>query len=152
MEFPHAECIIKVTRKSKTTKKKSTEAAAKKKKKKKGKSSDKQTQSARKKNEPEVSYYISSIPPDKLTCGQWMAIIRNHWGGIEIKNHWRKDACLLEDATRSREPNIVAAMAMLRNCYLHFYEEQDEYDSLPALTEAVAANSNMALRMIMGRF
>ena len=106
----------------------------------------------KKKTEPEVSYYISSIPPDKLTAKQWMALIRGHWGGIEIRNHWRKDACLLEDATRSQNPNIVAALAMLRNCYLHFCEQQDIYDSLPALTEALAANSNMALRMIMGRF
>lgn len=147
MDFPHAACIIKVTRFSKKTEKKSVRA----KKKKKKKSEKTKKPVTKKKTEPEVSYYISSIPPDKLTAKQWMGLIRGHWGGIEIRNHWRKDACLLEDATRSRNPNIVAAMAMLRNCYLHFHEQQDEYDSLPALTEAVAANSNMALRMIMGR-
>lgn len=81
-----------------------------------------------------------------------MALIRGHWGGIEIRNHWRKDACLLEDATRSRNPNIVACMAMLRNCYLHFHASQHEYGSLPALTEAVAAKPSLALRMIKGRF
>lgn len=147
VDFPHAACIIKVTRLSKKTERKSV----KKKKKKSKKSKKVKKQETKKNTGPEVSYYISSIPSDKLTAEQWMVIIRNHWGGIEIRNHWRKDACLMEDATRSRNPNIVAALAMLRNCYLHFYEQQDTYDSLPALTEAVAANSNMALRMIMGR-
>lgn len=88
---------------------------------------------------------------DKYTEAQWMRFIRGHWGGVEIRNHWRKDACLLEDATRSKNPNIVATLAMLRNCYLHFHEQQDDYDSLPALTEAVAADSKLALRMLMGR-
>ncbi len=151
VDFPHAECIIKVTRLSKKTKKREKKAE-KKKAGNSGKSGKTRKAEAEKKTEPEVCYYISSMPPDRLTPEQWMSIIRGHWGGIEIRNHWRKDACLMEDATRSRNPNIVAALAMLRNCYLHFYEQQDEYDSLPALTEAVAANSNMALRMIMGRF
>jgi len=137
--FPHAETIIKVvrsstkqTRKAKTTKK------------------SKPTKTI-KTTSTEVAYYISSIPWDKYTEAQWMRLIRGHWGGVEIRNHWRKDACLLEDATRSRNPNIVASLAMLRNCYLHFYEQQEKYDSLPALTEAVAADSKLAFRMLMGR-
>jgi hypothetical protein len=42
-------------------------------------------------------YYISSIPADALSPEQWMDRTREHWGGIEIRNHWRKDACLFED-------------------------------------------------------
>jgi len=80
-----------------------------------------------------------------------MQFIRGHWGGVEIRNHWRKDACLLEDATRSRNPNIVASLAMLRNCLLHFHEQQDHYDSLLAFTEAIAADPKLAFRTLMGR-
>jgi len=43
----------------------------------------------------------------------------------EIRNHWRKDACLLEDKTRSRNPQLVGAMAMLRNILLFFFNEQE---------------------------
>lgn len=80
-----------------------------------------------------------------------MNLIRGHWGGIEIRNHWRKDACLLEDKTRSRNPNIVASLAMLRNCCLLFFQQQQKYTSLPAFTEAVAADAKLAFQMIMDK-
>jgi hypothetical protein len=72
-------------------------------------------------------------------------------GGIEIRNHWRKDACLLEDKTRSKNPNIVTALAMLRNCYLKMLAEQDKYKSLPAFTEAIAAEVNLSYAMITAK-
>lgn len=124
VEFPHAETLIKVQRTSKR---------------------------ADGKVSKETSFYISSTPKDKYDRETWLQTIRNHWGGIEIKNHWRKDACLLEDKTRSKNPNIVAALAMLRNCYLKLFEEQDKYKSLPALTEAIAADVNLSYTMITGK-
>ena len=39
-------------------------------------------------------------------------------GGVEIRNHWRKDACLFEDKTRSRKPHIVGNLILLRNLVL----------------------------------
>ena len=54
-----------------------------------------------------------------------------HWGGVEIRNHWRKDACLLEDKTRSRNPMLVGAFAMLRNILLFMHKEQDNHSTLP---------------------
>lgn len=97
-------------------------------------------------------YYLSSRPADSLPPEQWLDRIRGHWGGIEIRNHWRKDACLHEDKTRSRNPNIVAAMALLRNCLLLFLSEEPRTSNINALTEAVAADSNDALEMVMRRF
>jgi hypothetical protein len=44
--------------------------------------------------------------------------------------------------------NIVASLAMLRNCYLHFYEQQEKYKLLPALTEAVAADTKLSYAML----
>ncbi len=72
----------------------------------------------------ENGYYVSSLPPDRYTPEQWLNLIRNHWGGCEIRNHWRKDACLLEDKTRSRNPKLVATFAMLRNILLFFNDQQ----------------------------
>lgn len=86
-----------------------------------------------------------------MTPEQWLRLIRNHWGGIENRNHWRKDACLNEDKTRSRNPNIVASMAMLRNCLLFFLSREDT-SNINALTESVAADSSKAFDMLMRRF
>jgi predicted transposase YbfD/YdcC len=97
-------------------------------------------------------YYLSSRPADRMSSQQWLDAIRGHWGGIEIRNHWRKDACLLEDKTRSRNPNTVAAMAMLRNCLLFFLNEDPHTSNLNAFTEDIAADSDKAFDMIMRRF
>ena len=91
------------------------------------------------------------MPKDKYLPEQWLQLIRNHWGGIEIRNHWRKDACLMEDKTRSKNPNIVASLAMLRNCYLHFCETQTKHKSLLALTEAITADAKLSYAMLMGK-
>jgi len=79
-------------------------------------------------------YYLSSALADSMSPEQWLEGIRGHWGGIEIRNHWRKDACLLEDKTRSRNPNTVAAMAMLRNCLLFFLSENKHTSMLSLRT------------------
>jgi len=97
-------------------------------------------------------YYLSSRPFESMTPEQWLDTIRGHWGGIEIRNHWRKDACLLEDKTRSRNPNTVAAMAMLRNCLLFFLNEAPHTSNINAFTEDIAADSDKAFDMIMRRF
>lgn len=97
-------------------------------------------------------YYLSCRPQETLSPEQWLELIRGHWGGIEIRNHWRKDACLHEDKTRSRQPNVVAAMAMLRNCVLFFLSEDTSTTNLNAFTEAVAADSDKAFDLLMRTF
>ena len=102
--------------------------------------------------EPEFRYYLSSFQIKEKTPEQWMGLIRGHWGGVENRNHWRKDACLFEDKTRSRNPNIVGALALPRNALLLLYiQEQEKYGPLPAFTEAMAANSRLALAAISRR-
>jgi predicted transposase YbfD/YdcC len=97
------------------------------------------------------SYYLSSETADSKTPKQWLQTIRDHWGGIEIRNHWRKDACLMEDKTRSRNPQIVGNLILLRNLVLHFFiEHRETYGSLPAFVEAVSADSELALALIQG--
>jgi predicted transposase YbfD/YdcC len=97
-------------------------------------------------------YYLSSMSAESMSPEQWLQRIREHWGGIEIRNHWRKDACLFEDKTRSRNPNTVAAMAMLRNCLLFFLNEDPHTSNINAFTEAIAADSDKAFDMLMRRF
>jgi hypothetical protein len=97
-------------------------------------------------------HYVSSSPVDRYNPQQWLQHIRGHWGGIEIRNHWRKDACLREDKTRSRNPNTVAALGMLRNCVLLFLDEDLHTSNLNAFTEATAADSDRAFDMLMREF
>ncbi len=102
--------------------------------------------------EPEFRYYLSSMEIKEKTPEKWMALIRGHWGGVENRNHWRKDACLFEDKTRSRNPNIVGALILMRNALLLLYlQEQEKYGPLPAFTEAMAANSRLAFAAISRR-
>jgi predicted transposase YbfD/YdcC len=97
-------------------------------------------------------YYLYSGEQGQRTPEDLLQCIRSHWGGIEIRNHWRKDACLYEDKTRSRNPNLVGALAMLRSCLIFFLAEADHTSNICALTEEVAANSDLAVEMVFRPF
>ncbi len=43
-----------------------------------------------------------------------LQLIRGHWAGVEIRNHWRRDALMGEDQSRSRNPNLLANLAIIR--------------------------------------
>ncbi len=96
-----------------------------------------------------MRYYISSQPPESRNAAGWNRLIRGHWAGVENRNHWRKDAVWLEDKTRSRNPNLVGNLALIRNALLTiFADHRDQYGSLPAFTEALSANESEAYRLI----
>jgi len=96
-----------------------------------------------------VRYYISSHSPGDHTQTQWHKLIRGHWAGVENRNHWSKDAIWREDATRSRNPNLVGNLALLRNALLSLVaEEHETYGSLPAFTEAMQANQSLPFNLI----
>jgi predicted transposase YbfD/YdcC len=94
-------------------------------------------------------YYITSHAPHERTEVQWHKLIRGHWGGVENRNHWSKDAIWREDATRSRNPNLVGNLALLRNALLALVEkERETYDTLPAFTEAMQADHALPFSLI----
>ncbi len=100
----------------------------------------------------EDRYYLSSLESGQKTPEQWAHSVREHWGGVESRNHWRKDACLLEDKTRSRNPNIVCCLIMLRNVVFEYYAQTDgAYLSLPAFIEANTANSKRTFTLVCGK-
>jgi predicted transposase YbfD/YdcC len=99
----------------------------------------------------EDAYYLSSQPMDAHTPERWLQTVRDHWAGVEIRNHWRKDACLFEDKTRSRRPTLVGNLIVLRNMALHFFAvHRDTYPSLPAFVETLAARPAFAWRLLRG--
>jgi len=96
-----------------------------------------------------MRYYISSHAPGDRTPAQWHTLIRGHWAGVENRNHWSKDAIWREDATRSRNPNLVGNLALLRNALLALVaDERETYGSLPAFTEAMQANRSLPFNLI----
>jgi predicted transposase YbfD/YdcC len=98
---------------------------------------------------PERHYYLSSLEQSERSPEDWIGIIRNHWGGVENRNHWRKDACWREDHTRSRNRNIVGALALLRNALLAIVaDHQDTYESVPVFSEACEHSPSFALRSL----
>lgn len=98
-----------------------------------------------------VRYYISSHTPTERTNKQWHQLIRGHWGGVENRNHWSKDAIWREDETRSRNPNLVGNLALLRNALLAIVaEEREAYGSLSAFTEAMQADRSLPFNLITG--
>ena len=124
VSFPHIQTVVKIWRKS----------------------------TAFKTDEKEICYYLSSEAFDRRTPEQWLELVRGHWGGVEIRNHWRKDAILLEDKTRSRNPALVGALAMLRNILLFMHKEQELHTTLPGFVEDIAANKNKPFSMLMRRY
>lgn len=96
----------------------------------------------------ESRYYLSSAPPGQYSPGQWLALIRGHWGGVEIRNHWRRDVLMGEDRSRSRQPNLLANLALLRSALLASLSEQPGEQSLPQLREQLYSSPNQCLAII----
>src|SRR5208282_3788074 len=88
----------------------------------------------------ESRYYLSSVPPEQYSAQQWLALIRGHWGGVEIRNHWRRDVLMGEDRSRSRHPNRLANLAILRNTLLSLLSEQLHLQSLPEFREKLRSS------------
>ena len=83
----------------------------------------------------EVRYYLSSAEPDAHTPTQWLALIQGHWAGVEIRNHWRRDALWGEDRSRTRNPNALANLALLRSALLALLPTHFPDLSLPQIKE-----------------
>ena len=83
----------------------------------------------------ESRYYLSSTPADQYQPEGWLNLIRGHWGGVEIRNHWRRDVLMGEDRSRSRNANLLANAALIRNALLQSLSEHLQEQSLPEFRE-----------------
>ncbi|WP_020493805.1 DDE transposase family protein [Verrucomicrobium sp. 3C] len=72
---------------------------------------------------------------------EWLGWIRGHWGGAEIGNHWRRDARMGEDRSRSRQPNLPADLALIRNALLSLLSKRlgERFCSTPPQCLAILA-------------
>jgi hypothetical protein len=71
---------------------------------------------------------------------QWLNLIRAHWGGVEIRNHCRRDAIMGEDGSRSRNSNLLDNPALIRNVLLAVLAEESPEKPLPVIQERLHSN------------
>ena len=96
----------------------------------------------------ESRFYLSSLRPAERSPAQWHALLRGHWAGVEIRNHWRRDAVWGEDRSRTRNPNALANLALLRNALIARLARDRGERSLPELIESFADNPASAFHLI----
>jgi predicted transposase YbfD/YdcC len=96
----------------------------------------------------EPHYYLSSALPEQYRPPQWLALIRGHWAGVEIRNHWRRDVIFGEDGSRSRNPNLLANLALIRSALLAALAEHFQDTASPAIIENLSRKTDQSLRIL----
>jgi predicted transposase YbfD/YdcC len=96
----------------------------------------------------ESRYYLSSALPEQFRPEQWVQLIRGHWGGVEIRNHWRRDALMGEDRSRSRNPNLLANLALIRSALLLILSEHMQEQSLPEFRENLGSRPRRCMALL----
>lgn len=96
----------------------------------------------------ESRYYLSSAEPAQYSPLDWLQLICGHWAGVEIRNHWRRDVLMGEDRSRSRNPNLLAILAIIRSALLCALVEQFETRSQPEIRDCLHSNPNRCWDLI----
>jgi hypothetical protein len=99
----------------------------------------------------EVRYDLSSAEPTTRTPTQWLALIQGHWAGVEIRNHWRRDAIWGEDRSRTRNPNALANLALVRSALLALLPDHFPDLSLPQIKERLHSRPAACFRLLRKR-
>jgi len=99
----------------------------------------------------ETRYYLSSAEPQERTPAQWQQLVRGHWGGVEIRNHWRRDAVWGEDRSRTRNAPALANLALLRDALFALLPEHYPDVPHPEIHEQLHSDSAGCLRVIRSR-
>jgi predicted transposase YbfD/YdcC len=96
----------------------------------------------------ESHYYLSSLLPEYYQPAQWLDLVRGHWAGVEIRNHWRRDVLMGEDGSRSRNPNLLANLALLRSALFTVLSEHLPDSSLQETLERLHSRPSLALNLL----
>jgi predicted transposase YbfD/YdcC len=96
----------------------------------------------------EARYDLASMPASDHAPRQWLDWIRGHWGGVEVRHHWRRDALMGEDGTRSRHPTLLANLALIRSALLQVLARDLETQSLPQLRERLHSHPARCLKLL----
>lgn len=96
----------------------------------------------------ESRYYVSSREHQEHHAAQWLGLIRGHWGGVENRNHWRRDALMGEDGSRSRNATLLANLALIRSALLLVMNTHLQHQSLPQLREQLHSHPARCLALL----
>lgn len=99
--------------------------------------------------EDPISFYLSSRLPGAAEI--FAHLIRGHWGGCEIRNHWVRDELWEEDQTRSRNWNLNANLAILRVALISVRFRQGVTRSWPDIFEHCGHSTVPAASLINGK-
>jgi len=97
----------------------------------------------------EVAYGVTSLRPDEAGPEQLLQINRDYWG-IENGLHYRRDKPLREDATRTSNPTLAEAVAILNNLVIGLALHQG-WRYLPNARRHFNANLQDALNLVLRR-
>lgn len=98
----------------------------------------------------ESRYYLSSARPAEYRSEQWLSLIRGHWGGVENRNHWKRDALMGEDGSRSRNAKLLANLALIRNALLAILPDSNDAQTLPELRERLHSRPSACYALLSG--
>ena len=79
----------------------------------------------------ESRYYLASQEATERPPEGWIDLSRQHWAGVENRNHWRRDATLGEDGTRLGNGRALMNLALLRSVNLRLLAASGAEDWLP---------------------
>jgi len=93
-----------------------------------------------------VSYYLSSHHPKRAEY--FAELVRGHWGGCEIRNHWVRDALFEEDSTRSKNVNLNGNLAVLRGALIALKSRLAPGKSWPFIRELSSMKISLPYNLI----
>lgn len=101
---------------------------------------------AGKESEQSISHYLSSLKPQ--SASRFARLVRGHWGGCEIRNHWVRDALFEEDRTRSRNLNINGNLAVLRSAVIALKARHVGHLSWPIIFELSSHKPSITYHLV----
>lgn len=100
-------------------------------------------------HEVELTFAITSVPPQMMTAAELAAAARGHWG-IENRAHWVRDVTFDEDRSRIRTGSGPRVMATLRNLAISLHRLA-EAPNIAAALRACCQRSSRAFELLCGR-
>jgi hypothetical protein len=94
----------------------------------------------------EVSYYITSLPPERADAARLLTLIRGHWG-IENRLHYVRDVTFDEDRSAVRSDAAPQVMAASRNLVLALLRRQHHLNIAAAL-RTYAGRPRSAIQLV----
>jgi translation initiation factor 2 gamma subunit (eIF-2gamma) len=67
---------------------------------------------------------------------------------VEVRNHWRRDVLLGEDASRSRNATLLANVALIRSALLALLAQHHPDQPLPQIQEHLHSRPHRCLALL----